>query len=81
MGLTFSEYVNESKRITGKLLLANKSGTAHSGMQQFSNIDGVAKSWNYVYIRNNKYEVTPDKEEATHIAYKMASGKTKVEEI
>ena len=77
---TFSEYMNEGMRVNKKNLLEFKTGTYHSGGQQVSNLDGKDILWNYVYVKNGKYEVTNKEEKATHIAYPTKKG-TKVEEL
>ena len=53
----------------------NRKGTAHGGAQVFSTVKGKSYSWNYVKVKNGKYDVVVGKEEAEAIVYNSLSMK------
>jgi hypothetical protein len=64
--------ISLSSRLTAKLLIAKMTGSYHAGMQKVSNINGSNVLWNYVTVKNGRYETVLNKEDAVGI---VASGK------
>lgn len=50
-------------------LIENEYGTAHGGIQHFSKINGKEYSWNYVNIKNDRYNPVLNKKDAVGIFY------------
>lgn len=59
-------------------IIENEYGTAHGGMQHFSRVNGKEYSWNYVNIKNGRYDVVLNKDKAIGIFYVIGSGETPV---
>jgi hypothetical protein len=73
---TFSQYVNEAKSKLNFYTLDNAQGkgSAHARMWWNANIDGKSYTWNYVKVKNGKWEVCLP-EEAEAIALSEKDGK------
>lgn len=56
-----------ASKITAKRLIDTLFGTAHAGMQKFSNVDGRDVSWNYVKIENGRTVTVLAREDASGI--------------
>lgn len=54
-------------RITAELLIRTMFGTAHAGMQKFSNVGGRDVSWNFVKIESGRTVPVLAREDASGI--------------